>query len=120
MLKIRVRRYHKFIANVSLRSQWATVKVFLEHQRPTWSASFIMWDETSQRMMLASKESAVQTLVVKAWLAWGSGGAHDSQQFVIPPMPIPTTSAAALWDAMHFHPFMADLRAHKAKLFKYF
>ena len=113
-------RSHQFVAAAYIRTQALVCAHILQEELPTWAVAHTMWDETGERLIVdsASTQGGVwQVLVVKLSCAWGCRSqATRYVDFVLPPVPIPTTSSAAIWQAMRFHPMLAAAHEFKTRL----
>ena len=111
-----VRDAHKIVAHSVCRLQANLLDVVrraLRNDPPDWVVVDKMWDETGQKVkipMLAKVSDAWHVMVTKLNVAWGWFDTECTGGFecVIPPVPVASTSADAMFAAWHCHPAVAD------------
>ena len=122
-----VRRFKIGIASVSMGIQESilgALRSAIAAAPPDYAGCFLMWDETGQRVAHPEhKEHTFQIMVLKATFVWGwLAGSGDrrsrSVDLLIPPMVVPTTSANAIWNALHLHPHAARVLQLRGDLLK--
>ena len=88
----------------------------LELDPPTWSTCTPLWDETGEKLKVFLSRTkrmitaTMQMFVFIVAFSWGwADGRMQTLRAVCPPLPITTTSAESLWDAMRTHPWTRPL-----------
>jgi hypothetical protein len=95
----------------------------LRRNPPDWSLSVPLWDETAEKVQVLVPSvhrhvvATMQMFVYIVHFSWGwKSGLRYSIKVVCPPLPITTTSASKLWDALRTHPFTRPLFRFKLAL----
>lgn len=130
------------VAHITLRTQavlFDKVSTMFGSGTPDWAVVHMAWDETSERLSLDSMSKMIpspddplrsivakmsyaqaslwQVLVCRVTFLWGwSDGRSQRYQAVAPPIPLPSTSAEAIWSGLFDHPCMADINKFKKAL----
>jgi len=94
----------------------------LAEDPPWWVMVSPMWDETKERLQFKFRgktlKQTVEVFVLKCWVAWGWGSDRDPQwlQLIMPPVPLTSTSAHKLIDAMRNHYFTRNVWNFRVRL----